>query len=132
MAIELMQPLIILGIAWPNFTSVGATNNNIMTKAKSWTLTSHFQWTFFGNHYHDRPIYVPPLPIFKHSNYLFNYERRRRHQRYSRNYHVRQQEQRRTIKRLIPQSQFESWDKDHIIEGQKHTMLHLPHLMINK
>ena len=127
-----MQPLIILGIAWPNFTPVGATNANIMIKKKSWTLPSPFQWTIFGNHYRDRLMYVSPLPIIKHSNYLFNYERRRRHQRYSRNYHIRQQEKRWATKCLFLQSQFESWDKDNIIKGQKHTMLHLPHLMINK
>ena len=45
---------------------------------------------------------------------------------------MRQREHNCNNKRLTPQSQFVPWDKDDIIEGHKHTILHLPHLMINR
>ena len=90
------------------------------------------QWTIFSDHNCDHPLHVIFAPIILYSNFPTNYGRMSKHQRHTRIYHMRQQERNRKNKRLTPQSQFVPWDKDDIIEGHKHTILHLPHLIINR
>ena len=49
-----------------------------------------------------------------------------------RNYNLRKRHQSRSATTLIPQTQFQPWDKDDIISGNIHHIVHIPHLMISK
>ena len=127
-----MLPFIILSSTMQtNFKPVKATNNKRTIPNKR-TLKLSSQWTMFRDHYRNHPLHVRFAPNVLYSNFLTNYGRMSKPRRHIRIYHMRQRERNCNNKRLTPQSQFVPWDKDDIIKGHKHTILHLPHLMINR
>ena len=115
-----------------NFKPIQATNDNTRAIPLKRRLNLSSQWTIFDDHYCDCLLHVHPTPIVTYFNYLINYGRNPRNQRHTRIYHIHQRELNQKIKCLTPQSQFVPWYKDDIIEWHKHTILHLPHLMINR